>query len=273
MKQSHRYSQKFLRDRKILKKIFDSLYLDNAVVVEVGSGDGRLSEYLHPACRHLYCVEVDKRFCTHLEKKFSQHPKVTVVNADILHWPLSQLGQPVVLVGNSPYHISKQLIGYCIANRTFIQVAYLMFQREFADKLCAQETMTAYCPLSCFFQYYAKVQPLFDVPASCFWPPPRVVSRFVKIIFFASPAGKAINDDFLFALIDEAFAQRRKKIINSLASYPGIAGVLKKLDIDPNARAENISLADYIRLANTIYPFLGKNHRLKARFTAGKFLI
>lgn len=261
MKQLHRYSQKFISDKGIIRKILLSLDASDAIIVEVGSGDGRLSDHLRAVCRKLICVEIDRRFCRYLEKRFGHDKKVTVVNSDILQWPLTSAVSDgslsgvakVVLVGNIPYHISKRFVRYCIANRAFIQRGYFMFQREFADKLLAKVSTASYCWLSCFFQYYATGQRLFDVPADAFSPPPRVASSFVKTIFFTEPRLKAVNDAFLFQIINAAFSQRRKKIINSLACYSDIVSISSKLKIDLNARAENISLATYIKLANELY--------------------
>lgn len=253
MKQFHRYSQNFLRDKGILKKIAHSLDSNNAIIVEVGSGDGRLSDYLRRICRKLYCIEIDKRFCLYLQKRFANDKRVTIINGDILRWPLAMLGERIVLVGNIPYHISKQFIRYCVANGTFIQNAYCMFQREFADKLLAKVSTAGYCALTCFFQYYATAKRLFDVPARAFSPAPSVRSSFVKIDFRNADTHKAANDDFLLGLIETAFSQRRKKIINSLVSYPDSAMVLAKLGINSNARPDNISLSEYVRLANALY--------------------
>ncbi|MDD5585029.1 MAG: 16S rRNA (adenine(1518)-N(6)/adenine(1519)-N(6))-dimethyltransferase RsmA [Candidatus Omnitrophica bacterium] len=252
MKQTRALSQVFLRDTVYLDTIIQSLDIENESVLEIGAGAGAITEKLKSKARNLYCVEIDRRFALLLEEKFKNCLNVTILNADILTLPLARFNTKMVIVGNVPYLISNELIRYLVENSAFIERAYLTFQKEFVDKLIARESMKAYGFLSCFIQYYAKVERLFDIPAQAFSPVPKVDSSFVRIEFNQTRPLTDTRQKYLFTLIRRAFSQRRKKIINSLPQLKNQEPLLKTLGISANARAENISLDAYIALANAL---------------------
>jgi 16S rRNA (adenine1518-N6/adenine1519-N6)-dimethyltransferase len=175
------------------------------------------------------------------------------VNKNILTFDFSCLKDKVIVFGNIPYCISSPIIKCLIENRSFIKHAYLTCQKEFIDKLIAKPSTDDYVFLSCYLQYYAKITKIFDIPANAFSPIPKVSSTFAMLDFSIAPTVKAENEDFLFGLIKKAFANRRKKIINALR-LEDKKDILLSCGIDPNLRPENISLKQYITLANTVNP-------------------
>ncbi len=254
MKQKRSLGQVFLENKKYINKITDCLDIQGKTVLEIGSGKGALSGYISERAARLFCVELDSRFCAYLQQRFSQKNNTEVINCDILKFPLSKLGKDIVVFGNVPYQISSKLISYLADYRKYIKCVYLTLQKEFVDKLTAPASSKDYSFISCFFQYYAKVNKLFEIPASSFYPAPKVDSKFIEFTFNLKPPFKANDEDYLFKLIRKAFSSRRKKIMNSLKINGDKGKFFKSLDIDPNLRPENVSLKNYVDIANKFCP-------------------
>ena len=249
MKQKPSLSQVFLTDKKYIQKIVDCLDIKGKTVLEIGSGSGSLSQHLSRRAKQLFCLEIDQRFCNLLEKKFSKNPNTQVIGADILKFPVSKLGRKLVIFGNVPYRISSDLIDYLVSQRKYISKAYLTFQKEFVNKLTALPSTKDYAFITCYIQYYAKLKKRFDIPKEAFWPVPKVDSTFIEIEFYKPSSYRIKDEQFLFKIIAQAFSQRRKKIVNSLS----LSKIKDNLAINLDARAEDISLKDYLYLANKLY--------------------
>ncbi|MDD5195819.1 MAG: 16S rRNA (adenine(1518)-N(6)/adenine(1519)-N(6))-dimethyltransferase RsmA [Candidatus Omnitrophica bacterium] len=252
MKQTRALSQIFLKDTSYIERIAQTVNIEEQTVLEIGAGDGAITSHFLEKGKFLYCVEIDRRFSEILRKTFKDSTKIEIINADILKISLERFGNKVVVVGNTPYLISNELIRYLVKNRAFITRAYLTFQKEFVDKLIAESSTKNYSFISCYAQYYARLEKLFDIPAQAFSPKPKVDSSFLSIEFYQKPLFAVPDDNFLFCLIRRAFSQRRKKIINSLPQLKNQGQLLESLGISANARAENISLNQYATLANAL---------------------
>jgi len=252
MKQLSAFGQVFLTDTECIQKISESLNIKGKQVLEIGPGKGAISELLAEKAKNLYCIEVDRRFCDFLRKKFRKKNNVKIIHADILKFPLSELGEKITVFGNVPYQISSKLIKYLINYRKHIEIAYFTFQKEFVQKMTASPSGDNYNFLSCYVQYYAKVESIFDIKASAFDPIPKVDSTFSKINFYTKPQHKVKDEDFFFKVIRKAFSSRRKKIINSLPVTESKLKFFSSLGLDPSLRAENISLGEYVLIANKL---------------------
>jgi len=259
MKLLHSLGQVLLKDKTYIEKIIATLEVKGQDVLEIGPGDGVITGRLLPAARSLYCVELDTRFYGLLREKFKSSPNITIFNQDILDFKLSELGTTVIVFGNVPYHISNNLVRYLIEHRQYVRRAYLTFQKEFVDKLTAAVSTKPYGALSCLAQYYAHIEKLFDIPARAFVPVPKVDSAFMKLEFYAQLPLSAVNEAVLFKVIRGAFSQRRKKIINALSFLPDIEHLLLSLKIDGNYRPENLSLRDYISIADRFIHLRSQN--------------
>lgn len=256
MKLSQSFGQVFLKDKKYIDRILSCLDIEEQEVLEIGAGDGRISERILPKAKYLYCVEIDRRFCDLLRKKFSPAANLEIIQSDIIKFSFQDKFKPkqVVVFGNVPYQISNELIRYLVENRAYIKRAYLTFQKEFVSKLTASPSKKDYGVLSCYAQFYAKAEKLFDIPAPAWTPVPKVDSSFMKIDFYSNPPYEVIDVDFLFRLIRSAFSRRRKKIINSLPfSKDKIIAIFSSLNLSADARPENFSLDDYVKIANNLY--------------------
>lgn len=248
MRQHKQYGQIFLSDKNYINKIIEAVGKDCEIIVEIGPGNGALTERLCKCCKRLFCVEVHKKFAGILNKRFEGSKNVKVINADILKLDLLGLGDNLVLVGNLPYHISKQLILYFIKNRQLIKKGFFMFQSEFVDKLIADVGTDGYGALACFVQYYANIKKMFKVPAAAFSPVPKVDSAVIEIDFNKSGQTRVTDEAKLFQIINFAFSQRRKKVINVLKQKGIKSDDCLKAGITPDDRAENVSLGQYMQL-------------------------
>ena len=253
MKQLHSFGQVFLADSESIQKIVENLDIKGKEVLEIGPGKGVISRLIAEEAKKLYCVEVDRRLCGFLRKEFLKNDNVEIIHADILKFPLSKLGNKVIVFGNVPYHISSELIKYLVGYRKYIEIAYFTFQKEFVQKMSAKVSNNNYNFLSCYVQYYAKVEGIFDIKASAFDPRPKVDSTFSKIDFYSKPQYKARDEVFLFKVIRKAFSSRRKKIANALNLSKSNQSFFEAKGLNSNLRPENFSLEEYVSIANQLY--------------------
>ena len=243
MKPKRSFSQVFLRDKKYIEKICGVLDIEGQKVLEIGPGEGVISEYIGAKAKQLCCVEYDERFCSLLKEKFHEKNNIKIIHGNILKFSISKLGDDLIVFGNVPYRISSSIVEYLIQNKKYINKAYLTFQKEFVQKLIACPGEKKYGFISCYVQYFAKVKKVFDIGANAFWPKPMVDSSFVEIEFYKQPFYKVKDEELLFRIIRKAFFSKRKKISNSLK-------FLKGVEIDYNLRPQELSLRDYIKIAD-----------------------
>lgn len=268
--------QNFLTDIRIQQKIIQSCDLkSDDEVVEIGPGQGVLSRLIAPQVKQLICIETDHDLIGPLRVDLmkNRHParpaasrlktwageataegSVQVIHADFLKWDMGHLPEGIKVIGNIPYYISTPIIEKLIQNRSKISTAFLTVQLEFGQRLIAKPGGKDYGSLSCFAQYYADIKMLFKIKNTCFKPAPKVDSCFLKLLLRPQQEG-AINEEFLFKLVQTAFQQRRKNIVNSLKGLVArekLETSLKNLSINPNARAENLTLSNYINLSNIL---------------------
>jgi len=243
--------QNFLTDTRILQKIILSCDLKpEDTVVEIGPGQGVLTRLIAPQVRKLICVETDSDLIEPLRVL-----PIEIIHADFLQWDMGHLPDGIKVIGNIPYYISTPIVEKLIENRTRFSEAFLTVQLEFGQRLTAKEGGKDYGSLSCFAQYYADIKMLFKIKNTCFKPVPKVDSCFLRLTMRPHPEGGQDLEEFLFKLIQTAFQQRRKNIVNSLKGLVGkekLEGALESLGIDFNARPENLTLSNYIALCRLL---------------------
>ncbi|MBI5150488.1 MAG: ribosomal RNA small subunit methyltransferase A [Candidatus Omnitrophica bacterium] len=245
--------QNFLVNPHFQQKIIEACELrPEDVVLEIGPGKGVLTRPLADSVKKVLAIEKDNFLAPQLEEEFAG-TNVTIEHADVLKYPFEPLPGPMKVVGNLPYNIATPIIEKVLAFRHKFPVFYMTVQLEYGDRIVAKPGSKKYGSLSCFVQYYADVQKLFNIPPSAFSPAPKVDSCFLSLHMRPKPVHPAHDEEFLFMLIRACFSQRRKTIRNSLAAVYGkedTGKLLEKLKIDPRMRAEDLSLEDYVRLAN-----------------------
>lgn len=208
--------QHFLRDKHMIFKIADSVPAGpEDRVVEIGPGDGALTEQLIEKYNNLTAIEIDRVMVSHLKENL---PELHILNEDILKVDWDELAaessRPIHVIGNLPYFITSQILFSLLSYRTYLQSATLMMQKEVAERIVAEPRNKAYGILSVQTQLMCTPEILFDVPPDVFSPPPKVISSVIQLTF-DKPA-LSCSDDHLKTVVRTAFNQRRKKLSNAL---------------------------------------------------------
>jgi 16S rRNA (adenine1518-N6/adenine1519-N6)-dimethyltransferase len=241
--------QHFLNGRAYLEKIAAAV-TPAKVVIEIGAGQGALTEYLLEKAGRVIAIEIDPELVTKLMVRFAGHPKLRIVPADVLATDLTQWG-PATLAGNLPYYITSPVIERALAMGPLLEKAVFLMQKEVADRLLAKPGSRDYGFLTVATQLFADPKLVTKVPPGAFSPPPKVDSAAVLLTprHPISPSDPAP----LLAFVGLCFRQKRKTLRNNLAPFFGNDLV----DALPEAskRAEQLTLEQfrdlYSRLLNT----------------------
>lgn len=244
--------QNFLLDLNLTARIARAAgNLDGINVIEIGPGPGGLTRaLLDTDAKHVYAIERDSRCVEALQEMLGENPHFTLTEGDALETdPASLTPTPRAIVANLPYNIATPLLIGWLKKASDYQSMTLMFQREVAERLTATPGSKAYGRLSVIAQWCANVERQFDIPPSAFTPPPKVTSTVVR---FAPHANQP--DAALFRAMENvtaaAFGQRRKMLRQSLkALTPNAEALLQEAELLPTARAEEIDISGFDRLA------------------------
>lgn len=268
-----RLGQHFLLDGNVTDKIVRLCgSLAGIHVAEVGPGPGGLTASIlaaNPAS--LTAIEKDPRCAGLLRERFGDDSRFRLVEGDALKISLSeQIPAPCAIIANLPYNVGTEMLVRwltegargttgdgtgedlrtpCPVSLTPYRFLTLMFQKEVVDRLAAQPSTKDYGRLSVLTQWLCKVEPLFDLPPGAFTPPPKVTSTVVRLAPRANPEACVLKT--LEKLTAAAFGQRRKMLRSSLKLLGGEA-LLERAGIDPTLRAENLTVAEFIRIANLL---------------------
>jgi 16S rRNA (adenine1518-N6/adenine1519-N6)-dimethyltransferase len=229
------------------------------VVLEVGPGLGSLTLALLEAdAAAIVAVEIDRALADELPRTLAERAgagadRVTVINADALRVGSADLPvAPSMLVANLPYNVAVPVVLHLLAAVPSLGRGLVMVQAEVADRMCAAPGSRVYGAPSVKLAWYATARPAGTVPRTVFWPVPNVDSRLVAFTRGDPPATSATRGQ-VFALVDAAFGQRRKTLRAALAGWAGSAPeaerLLRAAGIDPGARGEALSVAQFARLA------------------------
>ena len=226
-------------------------------VLEIGPGHGAMTGLIAPKVNKLVAVEIDRQLCNALTAQFQDNSAVSIINADILKYDLSDI--PVScehtfkVFGNIPYYITSPIIEHLFASRDRIASIYLTVQKEFASRIVAAVGTDDYGSFSCYVQYYAQPKIEFTIKRTCFYPVPKVDSCFLSLKMRTTPAVHVADEQRLFHLIRSSFQQRRKTLRNSLKgliSQDTFDLFCQRYSVNPKARAETLSLHDFANLSN-----------------------
>ena len=243
--------QNFLHERGVIEKIV--LAIDPQPgdrLVEIGPGQGALTLPLLDRHGALTAIEFDRDLLAPLAAAAQGHGALTLLNADVLDVDFSALadGARIRLVGNLPYNLSSPILFHALDHAAAIRDMHFMLQKEVVDRMAAAPGSKVYGRLSVMLQAYCVVTPLFTVPPGAFRPPPKVDSAVVRLVPRA-PSEIGIDDPAGFAqVVRAAFGQRRKTLRNALSGVVDGA-MIEAAGLRPDARAEQLSVADFIRLA------------------------
>jgi len=252
-----RLGQNFLIDPNIVRKIVALAELNTSDhVLEIGPGRGILTEALCRAAGRVTAVELDPRLHAYLGSKQSGFPNVELVCEDALIYPVENLPMGTVVVANLPYYISTPLLFRLLDQRDRFPRMVLMLQNEVADRLVAKPDGSDYGVLSVMAQYAAEITKAFRVSAQCFRPRPEVGSAVVLLRTKERRTLSPEEEPKFAALVKASFAHRRKTLINSLKDegydQKSVTEALQSLNLSPTARAEILSVAQFIELSRPV---------------------
>ncbi|KQL32336.1 16S rRNA (adenine(1518)-N(6)/adenine(1519)-N(6))-dimethyltransferase RsmA [Psychrobacillus sp. FJAT-21963] len=263
--------QNFIIDPNILRNIVSHADLTkDSAAIEIGPGIGALTEHLARAAGKVVAFEIDQRLLPVLEDTLSPYDNVEIIHSDILEANVKRIFEDkltgikdVMVVANLPYYVTTPILLKLLMDRLPIRGMVVMMQKEVADRITAVPGTKAYGSLSIAIQYYMKAEVAMVVPRGVFMPQPNVESAVIKLTRHETPPVQVMDEDFLFQVSRGSFVQRRKTIINNLqSSLPNgkekkeiIIECLQKVNIDPSRRGETLSIEEFGRLADELYPY------------------
>ena len=239
-----RFGQNFLTDASVVDSLIKSIAPKrDDFLIEIGPGRGALTSALLAHCQNLTAIEIDRDLIALLKAKF---PSLKIISGDVLNVDFSTLPN-YRLVGNLPYNISTPILIRLKNFKESMIDAHFMLQKEVVDRMVAEPNTAAYGRLSVALQCDFTITKCFEIPPECFSPAPKVVSAWVKIQ--KNSTFTVENRARFDAIIQQAFGQRRKMLRNTLRNVLNEESA-RACGIDLNARAENLSVADFVRIAN-----------------------
>lgn len=251
--------QNFLHDPNTIRRIVAAAGLDPAdVVLEVGPGLGSLTLGLLSAVAHVHAVEIDGALAAALvdtvaDRAAALKDRLTVHNADAMRVAAAEFAPPPsALVANLPYNVAVPVVLHLLAELPSLRHGLVMVQKEVADRLTAGPGSKIYGIPSVKLAWYASSRQAGRVPPAVFWPVPNVDSGLVAFTR-REPPRTDVDRAAVFAVVDAAFAQRRKTLRAALAGWAGSASnaeqLLRQAGIDPSARGEQLDVGSFAKLA------------------------
>lgn len=262
--------QNFIIDPNILRNIVQQAHLtEESGAIEVGPGIGALTEHLARAAKKVVAFEIDQRLLPVLEDTLSPYNNVKVVHSDILKADVQSVIQQemsdlkdIMVVANLPYYVTTPILIKLLTESLPIRGLVVMMQKEVADRITAKPGTKNYGSLSIAIQYYGTAEVAMIVPKTVFMPQPNVDSAVIRIIKHDQPPVQVISEEFFFEVTRASFAQRRKTILNNLQSGLSqgkekkqfILDALESCGIDSSRRGETLSIEEFGKLADALYP-------------------
>jgi 16S rRNA (adenine1518-N6/adenine1519-N6)-dimethyltransferase len=250
------------------KWVPESIAVDSGVdkttgVLEIGPGIGPLTQQLCLRAGKVCAVELDKRLAPILKQTVGEFDNLQIIWDDVLNLNIPALvaekfqGLRPMACANLPYYITSPILTALLEANCFEAVT-VMVQKEVAQRIAAREGSADYSAFTVFCQYYAEPEILFDVPAHCFMPQPKVTSAVITLRTRAEKPWLIDDEAIFFRTVRASFAMRRKKLANGLAAgfaelgKDGAAEVIRRAGLPENVRGETLSIAQFAALSNEI---------------------
>ena len=239
---------------------------ETAGVLEIGPGIGPLTQQLCLRAGKVTAVELDTRLKPILDLTVGEFTNLNILWEDVLNLNIPELVKEQfgslrpMACANLPYYITSPILTALLEADCFDSVT-VKVQKEVAQRIAAAPGSPDYSAFSVFCQYYAQPELLFDVPAHCFLPQPKVTSAVISLKVRKARAWGALDEKIFFRTVRASFAQRRKKLSNGLAAgFPelgkaGAARVIEAAGFDANVRGETLSIPDFVKITNAIVAF------------------
>ena len=250
-----RFGQNFLHDQNVIQRIVNNINpQQDDHIVEIGPGEGALTELVLDKIGRIDVVELDRDLIPLLKIKFISYEGLTIHQGDALKFDFCQLQQDnkkLRIIGNLPYNISTPLLFHLFEHNACIKDMHFMLQKEVVDRMVASPGDSAYGRLGIMLHYFCKAEYLFTVKPGAFRPAPKVDSAIVRLVPHEKPPVAIDDFDIFSKLVNHAFSQRRKTLRNILKGQLS-AEQIEALGIEPTIRPERLSLQDFATIANAI---------------------
>ena len=250
-----RFGQNFLHDAGIIDRILRAINAKPGEhLLEIGPGQGALTEGLLGSGAQLDVVELDKDLVPVLQHRFGLRDNFRLHQGDALKFDFNQLGvapRSLKVVGNLPYNISTPLIFHLLQHASLIRDMHFMLQKEVVERLAAGPGGGDWGRLSIMVQYHCRVDHLFNVGPGAFNPPPKVDSAIVRLVPHETLPHPAKDPTLLERIVREAFNQRRKTLRNTLKGLLD-GQAIEAAGVDGSLRPEQLNLAAFVRLADQL---------------------
>lgn len=260
--------QNFLISTEVVEKIIESSELSKEdLVIEIGPGLGTLTKYLLDKAGKVICIELDTRMVKILNNRFTTKENFEIINDDVLKVDLNKMIKEnkknkeiknVKIVANLPYYITTPIIMRLLEEKLDIQSITVMIQKEVAERLIEIPGGKNTGAITHTVYYYCQSKKIMEVPNNSFIPEPEVTSEVIKMNLRKVPAVKIENPKVMFMIIKSAFMQRRKTLLNALTNTKVFISkkegteILKKLNLNENVRAEELSIQDFANITKCI---------------------
>ena len=261
--------QNFLTDKNIIDNIIEASNIgENDLVIEIGPGIGVITKEAAAKAGSVIAVEIDKNLIPILQETLADETNVKIINRDILKTDLTAVieeekknfpqMESVRIIGNLPYYITTPIIMKLLEDGVPADSITVMMQKEVADRIKAAPGNKERGALSVAVQYYCQVVKVTDVPKEVFVPAPKVDSTVLRLDIRKEKPVELKDDKLFFKAVKSGFAQRRKTLLNSLASGTGlgkdkIGQILEEAGIDPGRRAETLDIDEFAKIANGMF--------------------
>ena len=250
-----RFGQNFLHDKMIIQKIVNSINpRQGDRIVEIGPGEGALTELVLDKIGTMDVVELDRDLIPLLKIRFVMNDGLTIHQADALKFEFCQLQKDekkIRIIGNLPYNISTPLLFHLFDSNHCIQDMHFMLQKEVVDRIVAKPGDSAYGRLGIMMQYFCHSEYVFTVKPGAFRPAPKVDSAIVRLIPHEKPPVDIDNFEDFSKLVNYSFTLRRKTLRNILKGQLDVEQI-EALGIEPTLRPERLSLEDFTKISNAI---------------------
>lgn len=248
-----RFGQHFLCDPLVISNIIAAISPKrDDHLIEIGPGQGAITIPLLEYVETLEVVELDRDLIPNLMNRAHHNPHLMIHQADALVFDFGTLKKDkrlLRMVGNLPYNISTPLLFHLLSYTNLISDMVFMLQKEVAERIAAEPSSPHYGRLSVMMQYYCETELLFDVSPNAFYPPPKVDSSIIRLAPHQEKIHSARDEKYFSEIVKAAFEMRRKTLRNSLKNWIDDAS-WEKIGIDPQLRAENLSVYDFVKMSN-----------------------
>lgn len=247
-----RFGQHFLHDQSVLDRMTQAIAPQaNDIMLEIGPGEGALTDRLVTKVATFTVVEIDNDLIPTLQKRYGHHSHFNIVHQDALTVDYAAVANTLRVVGNLPYNISTPLIFHLLNSRSQIADMHFMLQKEVVERLASEADGEHYGRLSVMAQYYCQIEDLFHIGPEAFDPPPKVDSAVVRLVPYQQLPYIAHDEQYFAQLVKQSFSMRRKTLRNNLKGWL-TAEQIESCDINPSARAETLTVADFVALSNLV---------------------